>query len=99
MSIGQMMVWAWEIGNIDTKARMTVRAAWDAGYHIILCGICGRPAKVLDALFPYYQEHNHCEIHMRKRALGGEMSKGRWFMVLGVLGYVLISCGLWTLVR
>ena len=76
MSIGQMMVWVWEIGNIDTKARMTVRAAWDAGYHIILCGICGRPAKVLDALFPYYQEHNHCEIHMRKRALGGEMRRG-----------------------
>jgi len=30
------------------------------------------------------------------------MSKGGWFVAacaLGVLGYALVSCGLWTLVR
>jgi len=30
------------------------------------------------------------------------MNKGRWFIALcalGVLGYILISCGLWALVR
>jgi len=70
MSIGRKIVWAWKSGDIDTKAQMTVKVkpAWELGYYIILCGKCGRPAKVLSGPFPYYQGCYRCEAHRHDEA-------------------------------
>jgi len=66
MSIGRREVWAWEIGDVDTLTQMTVKAAWERGYYIITCAECGRPAKQLDNHWPYLQDHNRCEAHMKE---------------------------------